>query len=65
MEVEERVGNGFQLPGDPVGRTVTGCGEEDAGVVGEKIEEGAGGGFGGGEGVAAACARGSAPLCAA
>lgn len=45
MEVEERVGNGFQLPGDPVGRTVTGCGEEDAGVVGEKIEERAGGGF--------------------
>lgn len=45
VEVEERVGDGFQLPGDPVGRTATGCGEEDAGVVGEEIEKGAGGAF--------------------
>lgn len=42
VEVEERVRDGFQLPGDPVGRAVTGPGEQDAGVVGDEVEEGAG-----------------------
>ncbi len=47
--------DGFQLPGDPVGRAVTGCGEEDAGVIGEEIEECAGGGLAVRDG---ACVRG-------
>lgn len=42
VEVEERVRDGFQLPGDPVGRAVTSCCEQNAGVVGDEVEEGAG-----------------------
>ncbi len=56
-EVEERVRDGFQLPGDPVGRAVTGPGEQHTGVVGDEVEEGAGGGVVGGRRGEARCSR--------
>lgn len=36
----ERVGDGDEVPGQPVGGAVVGGGGEDAGVVGERVEEG-------------------------
>lgn len=39
LEREQRVGSGFQVPGDPVGGAVAGGAEEDDGVVAEHAEK--------------------------
>lgn len=39
MEVEEGVRHLFELPGEPVGRAVTGGGGESLGVVGQRTQQ--------------------------